>query len=122
MRVHLIAVAALVASLTTACQSTTTSPGGGKEPPRAPTNDRSVCPPEAQAAQVSEPLPPAGISSAAVVGALVEALGEEKALAFWRWLTVEYPGWARDNFGRLKVVRARCKAAEQGAGQTPPDS
>lgn len=122
MRVHLIAAAALFVSLTTGACQTTTSPGGGKEPPRAPTNDRAVCPPEAQAAQVSEPLPPAGISSAVVVAALVEALGEERALAFWRWMTVEYPGWARDNFGRLKVVRARCKAAEQAPAGTAPDS
>lgn len=48
------------------------------------------------------------MSSEAVVRALVETLGEEKGLAFWKWLTVTWPEWARDNWSRLKALRETC--------------
>lgn len=56
----------------------------------------------------AEPIPPEGISSTVVVRALAAALGEEKALAFWEWLSVDYPGWGRENAGRLDRLRELC--------------
>lgn len=115
MRVHLLAATAALLLLA-ACKTATTSPIGGPEPPRAPTRDAAVCPAEATARQADEPLPPEGVSASRTVAALVDALGEEKALAVWKWWTVTYPGWARDNFERLKVTRAWCKTLAK-----PPD-
>lgn len=55
-------------------------------------------------------MPPEGVSSTAVVRALIAALGEEKGVAFWEWLTVAYPGWAREGWTRLSALHAACEA------------
>ncbi len=74
----------------------------------APATDKALCPPDALAAVQAEPRPPEGVSESAVVDALIEALGEEKALAFWKWLKSDWPTWARGNFHRLTAVHAAC--------------
>ena len=78
------------------------------EIPRAPDVDAVVLPPEACAAIRAEPLPPEGISTAALFRAIAGAIGEEKAAAFWRWLTVEHPGWGQEGWDRLSALRPFC--------------
>lgn len=98
----------LLLPLLAACQSPATISANGGDVPRAPTADKPVCSADAAAAIASEPLPPAGVSRAAVVAALIDALGEDKALAVWSWWTSEYPGWARGLERRLRAVQADC--------------
>lgn len=106
-RTVLILAAALALA---ACETTSARRGDPGPSAPVPTTDEAVCRPEALAALADEPLPPEGVSSEAVVRALVAALGEEKGLAFWRWLTVEWPGWAREHWTRLAALHAACEA------------
>lgn len=50
---------------------------------------------------------PEGVTEA-LYPALVQALGEEKALAFWRWVMTEHPNWGRTGWGRIDDARKRC--------------
>lgn len=70
----------------------------------APTAPPVQCSPALKAPSRAEPLPPS-VSTSAVYGALVDALGEDGAKAFWRWLSVEFPGWARDGWARVDQAR-----------------
>jgi hypothetical protein len=65
---------------------------------------------EAAAAVPAEPAPPEGLSESAIVNGLVSALGEDKALAFWKWLKADWPTWARGNWNRLSAVHAACSS------------
>lgn len=53
-------------------------------------------------------MPPSGVSSTVVVQSLARALGDDLALDFWEWITVTYPGWARENALRLEALRKAC--------------
>ena len=69
MRVTLLI---LLLPLLAACQSPATISATGGDVPRAPTADKPTCSADAAAAIASEPLPPAGVSRAAVVAALID--------------------------------------------------
>ena len=97
-----------LAALSMAACATTTSPPPGPPGPIAPVSDRPVLTADQCAAVRAEPLPPTGVSSTVVVRALAAALGEDLALDFWEWLSVSYPGWARENAGRLDRLREAC--------------
>lgn len=56
-------------------------------------------------------MPPAGVSRGALYGAVVDLAGEDKAKAFWKWLTVEQPDWGREGWARLAKARANCPKA-----------
>lgn len=51
---------------------------------------------------------PDGIDATALLLAVMKIGGEEKGVAFWKWLTVEHPGWGRDLAGRIDGARKRC--------------
>lgn len=103
---HLLPLIVLAVLLATGCATrpvTSPTPGSG-----APTAPAALCPAEVSAPSLPEPLPPRGVDSEALYGWLLSTYGEEPAKAFWRWLTVAWPGWARDGWTRLDAARASC--------------
>lgn len=106
IRTLILSLAALALA---SCGTTSAPPSGPVEPiQRAPDADAVVLPAEACAAVLAEPLPPEGISTAVLFRAIAGALGEEKGAAFWRWLTVEHPGWGQEGWSRLSALRPFC--------------
>lgn len=118
-------IAATLAALTLAACGTTSATDGrpGPSVPTAPETDRVQLPPEACARLEAEPLPPEGISESAVFAALVNAIGEAKALELWRWWRVDWPLWARDLYSRLEAVGRACEGqavAGDSRAASPP--
>lgn len=52
---------------------------------------------------------PEGVDASALLLSIYKIAGEEKAVAWWRWLTVEHPVWARDLASRIDAARKRCE-------------
>lgn len=93
------------ASLTLAgCQTTGRTSG----PSGAPDRPEPLCPADLLAPSRPEPLPPSGVKVGPLLDGLDAALGEEAAREFWRWMTVDYPAWAREGWRRVDAARARC--------------
>lgn len=72
----------------------------------APTNPPPLCQPTVKAASRAEPLPPeTGLAEDVLFDMVASTVGEEKAKAWWKWFTVEYPEWSREGWTRLDKAR-----------------
>ena len=73
----------------------------------APTVLPMLCPPSIQAPSIAEPLPPeTGLAADVLFDMVSGAVGEEKAKAWWRWFTTDYPAWGRAGWTRVDQARA----------------
>ena len=91
------------------------TPGGTSsttlhQPPTPPAA-KPLCPAAITAKTEAEPLPPHGVSSAALHQALV-AISPATGDAFFQWLAVDHPTWGRLLAGRLDQAQADCAKAE----------
>lgn len=76
-----------------------------------PPPPQALCPPEAVEATPAEPLPPKGISTAALHTLLQMSFGDAGDQMF-QWFAVDHPTWARSLAGRLDVIKADCAKQE----------
>lgn len=107
MRLPILSPLLIPLAILAACAShPTISPSSTVAAPLPPPS----CPAPALAPLTAEPLPPAGISASALHSWLSLMYGTAGE-AFFEWLAIDHPTWARELARRLESTQAECKKA-----------